>query len=272
MFPVVIVSLSLLLLSPSPGGVWRVSAEVLGFVPASRSSRPRPRRPALLPGRGRHAAHRPQGGLPDLPQDGHTQRVQGGSSRDGLMMIHWSPETPADSLFNLLPRVCFLLLSLRRTSSPRLCLEKLSTRTSCLTFPKSWIYVCSLERATASCCTRWSVSCLLNHCELNETVWLKCVVNICCFSSVNVHIVRSSVREHLHPAAVVLQRPGWDGSHCVTGRNMFKKYNFIFIWKVWECFGLFSLFKKWIQDASDTKTEWLQKLWKLRPLKSIKKS
>lgn len=51
--------------------------------------------------------------------------------------------------------IYFFFLCDRNISSPRLCLERLSTTTLCLTFLKFWICAFSSERATASCFIRW---------------------------------------------------------------------------------------------------------------------
>lgn len=61
------------------------------------------------------------------------------------------------NIYNTMCNPCNLCLccsTLRRTLSPQLCLEKLSMKTSCLTFQKFWIYVCCSGRATVSYCIR----------------------------------------------------------------------------------------------------------------------
>lgn len=58
------------------------------------------------------------------------------------------------------------------------CLEKLFMIISCLTFLKFWTSACFLEKATVSCCTRWSVRCLkakTNSCTIRMVLcdWTK---------------------------------------------------------------------------------------------------
>lgn len=45
---------------------------------------------------------------------------------------------------------------------------------------------------------------------------------VCC--SLLTFIIMSS-REHIYPAAILLQWPGWDGAHCVTGKIRLENYS-----------------------------------------------